>query len=117
MTCSVETFQRIVCEDGTWTVGPDSSGWHPTTVNTRKFYLDAAGNRISAYQDGQTRKKGLTLGGVAELQRWEHWICEDPLEQMTAAGWERTAIPNKTYRSGAQAYKWTRKTTQTCLFA
>lgn len=26
MTCVVETFQRIVCEDGTWTVGPDSDG-------------------------------------------------------------------------------------------
>jgi len=85
------------------------SGWEKTTVSVAPFYLDETGARVSSYSNGKTRRNGLKFGGMAALQRWEHWVCDkgQAKEHMDAAGWVRV-LTGKKYRSGNPAARYAR---------
>lgn len=82
------------------------SGWTPTDRNLRPQYEDEEGRRSSTYRDGKHDLTGLRLVGQAWIQRWEHHIVEveKSLEYMRGHGWERVAVPGKTWASGNPAY-------------
>jgi hypothetical protein len=85
------------------------SGWKETTKRDAPFYVDASGARCSSYRNGRNNIEGLTKGGMTVIQRWEHWITDDPLSWMTSHGWRREMIPGKRWRSGEQAYRYVRR--------
>lgn len=84
------------------------SGWESTGKTTNPFYLDSQGNRVSSYSNGRTSRDGLTLGGYAELTRWEHWVCPrgSAAVHLALSGWVRREVPGKVWRSGSPAFQW-----------
>lgn len=80
------------------------SGWQPTVKNLAKT-LTVDGARVSRYANGATAAHEGALAGEAWIQRWEHWISDDP-KTIFDAKWERVAIPGKRWRSGSQAYTY-----------
>lgn len=88
------------------------SGWEPTTRTKVAVFEDESGRRCSRYSNGKTGGRKLRPAGHTWIQRWEHWACERgaAADWMLAAGWHRVPIAGKTWRSGAQAYRWERST-------
>ena len=86
------------------------SGWQPTIKRKSAAYEDDDGRRVSVYSNGKQRPKALKRAGSKVTQRWEHWASTTPLADMTAAGWHRVPVEGKSWRSGAQAYKWEQTT-------
>ncbi len=84
------------------------SGWTPTDRNSRPVYTGAAGERRSVYNNGVSSQADLNRHGSAWIQRWEHRACPpgQTAEHIKQAGWVRTPVPGKQYRSGNQAYTW-----------
>jgi hypothetical protein len=80
-------------------------------------YTNATGKRASRYRGGETNTSGLTPIGVTTIQRWEHWVTDDPAAWMAKHGWVRVIIAGKRWKSGAQAYTWRQTTGQQDLFA
>lgn len=84
----------------------ECSGWIPTTRRkVPTFTVD--GKRVSRYANGKTFKPEGAVISSAWLQRWEHWIAENPKEIFDKA-WIRRRIPNKVWRSGKPAYEYVR---------
>jgi hypothetical protein len=93
------------------------SGWKPTHRATYPIYTDASGKRTSSYRNGQSNHTGLTQCGETTIQRWEHWIDADPAAWMARHGWQRVAVPGKTWANGKQAHTWRRQSGQVDMFA
>lgn len=88
------------------------SGWTPDgDPDERDFYLDTEGRRVSPYANGAMRSGDLVYGGKTAIQRWRHDACPrgEAARWMAAHGWERVAIPGKTWRSGNQAYRYEKR--------
>ena len=49
--------------------------------------------------------------GDTEITAWTHRVCLPGNEEahIHAAGWRRVPIPGKTWRSGAQAFTWSKQ--------
>jgi hypothetical protein len=90
------------------------SGWQKTARAQRPVYEDDTGARASRYANGVTNPTARALVRVEDtwLQRWEHWICDRGLAAawMERCGWRREPRPGRTWRSGAQAYRWVHST-------
>lgn len=82
------------------------SGWTPTIRSVVPFHLNADGVRASRYRNGTTNLDGLTKGGMTTIQRWEHWICDDPATWMEQHDWRRVVVHGKRWRSGTQAHTY-----------
>ena len=92
------------------------SGWKATKRGTYPIYADADGKRTSKYRGGDTNLTGLTLIGETTIQRWEHWVTDDPATWMESHGWRRVAVAGKRWKSGAQAYTWRKQSGQQDFF-
>lgn len=86
------------------------SGWERTSRTRRPFFLNADGARASSYRNGAHGDRPLERGGYTWIQRWEHWCClrGSAAQHMAAAGWVRTPLPGRVWRSGNPAHTWTR---------
>lgn len=80
------------------------SGWRKTERN-RAAIFTLNGKRVSRYANGKKADLTGAIRGEAWLQRWEHWIVDDPAAHF-ASHWKREAIPGKKWRSGNQAYRY-----------
>lgn len=88
------------------------SGWKKTTRAQVKTFVDENGRRVSPYANGSYAKRaGVVREGLTWIQRWEHWVCERGIANhwLDMHGWQRIAIPGKTWRSGNQAYRYERR--------
>lgn len=87
------------------------SGWEQTVISQVPFFTDNDGYRASSYCNGVSGSRDLIRGGTTEITRWEHWICPRgrALAYMEIHGWQREPIEGKTWRSGNQAYKYSKK--------
>lgn len=87
------------------------SGWTPTSKRKVRTYTDSEGRRVSSYSCGKTYSpeelKSFTRGDTF-IQRWEHWICEDPLT-LFDEHWEKFPIEGKVWKSGNNAYSYRKK--------
>jgi hypothetical protein len=85
------------------------SGWMPTHRDEAPFFLDVDGARVSRYSNGAIVKRAGVEGSTT-IQRWEHWACERGAAAtwMASHGWRRVPIVGRTWRSGRQAYRWTK---------
>lgn len=83
------------------------SGWQKTARSTARTFT-VRGRRVSSYNGGKSVARGRA--GKTTLQRWEHWICDrgDALKHARRSGLRRIAIKGKVWKSGSQAYRWTR---------
>lgn len=84
------------------------SGWRHKGTRETKVYLGPDGTRRSSYSNGRHDVCDLVADGTTVIHRWEHWICKDPAAWMREHGWQRVAIPGKTWRSGAPAFRFER---------
>lgn len=86
------------------------SGWEKTVKRVAPVYEDADGRRVSRYSNGKTGGRALTHVGETVIQRWEHRVCPPGEEAhwMAQNGWRRVIVPGKVWRSGSQAYTYTR---------
>ena len=87
------------------------SGWQRTASESRPFFVDARGRRVSSYSNGRHRDCDLRRGGVTTINRWEHWSCErgHALRWMKSFGWEKQPIPGRFWRSGNQAFTYVKR--------
>ena len=87
------------------------SGWEATGANQVPYYEDEDGRRVSSYSSGASRKSELIRGGTTTITRWEHWMCPRGYADawLGIHGWRREPIPGKVWRSGNQAYTYTKK--------
>jgi len=84
------------------------SGWERTNTTVNPYYLDSEGRRVSPYSNGVSSRDGLTLGGYAELTRWEHWACPkgEANSHLALNGWVRLKVPGRFWKSGSPAFQW-----------
>ena len=83
------------------------SGMEKTLRSKVRFFVDKIGKRVSAYSNGRMRTDEVFPGGSTFIQRWEHWSCNkgEADMHMTNAGWVKTPIPGKVWKSGNQAHR------------
>ena len=86
------------------------SGWEKTLRAQRAVFQTEDGRRASKYANGLSGSRNLIASGYAWIQRWEHWACRrgSAGEWMQAHGWARVAIEGKKWKSGSQAYTYTK---------
>ncbi len=87
------------------------SGWQKTRKSYNTIYEDNEGNRRSKYNAGETSDLFLNKVGVAEIQRWEHWICQkdETKTWLEEHNFRRVPIAGKVWKSGNQAFTIVRK--------
>lgn len=80
------------------------SGWRPT-VRKQVDTFTVDGRRVSSYSNGASKRPAGAVAAKAWLQRWEHWITEEPAA-LLATHWRRVAILGKRWASGSQAHRY-----------
>ena len=87
-----------------------ASRWKRGHTVTRPVYEDEEGRRRSDYNNGK-RTEGVRRVGETQITAWTHRVCPPGQEEahMVAHGWSRVPVPGKRWRSGSQAFTWTRQ--------
>lgn len=95
----------------------ECSGWIKTVRNRAPVNVNAAGARCSPYSAGERGTRDLVQVGHTWIQRWENYVCERGHAATWIAnhGWQRVALPGKTWASGNQAYTYVRR--EICVHA
>lgn len=91
-----------------------ASRWKRGETTIAETYEDCDGRRRCRCVRGGQRVEGLTRTGTTEITAWTHRACPMGEEQahMERHGWFRVRVPGKTWRSGADAYRWRREDPQ-----
>lgn len=90
------------------------SGWQKTERRKAQTLTTEDGRRVSRYSNGVAANHNNVTKGTAWIQRWEHWIAgaradAKPALELFTAHWDKVPIEGKTWRSGAQAYRYERR--------